>query len=77
VTADPIPVRVRAELRPGDMVTIDAGRHRGETGIFLGYDAIQSGQLQLYPRVALSGTQQEVRVRSVTAARLATGTEDS
>lgn len=53
-------------LWPGRLVTIDAGRHRGKTGVFLGYDVIQSGQTQLYPRVALSGTQQEVRVRTVT-----------
>lgn len=53
------------ELWPGRLVTIDAGKHRGRVGTFLGYDAIQSGQLQLYPRVGLpDGT--EVRVRTVT-----------
>lgn len=53
------------DLWPGRLVTIDAGRHRGKVGTFLGFDVIQSGQTQLYPRVGLAdGT--EVRVRTVT-----------
>jgi hypothetical protein len=52
-------------LWPGRLVTIDAGRHRGKTGTFLGHEVVQSGQTQLYPRVGLpDGT--EVRVRTVT-----------
>lgn len=49
----------------GQLVTIDTGRHRGKAGIFLGFELVQS---QYYSRVALSGTQREVRVRTVTPA---------
>lgn len=53
------------DLWPGRLVTIDAGQHRGKVGTFLGNDTVQSGQVQLYPRVGLpDGT--EVRVRTVT-----------
>lgn len=56
---------VDQELWPGRLVTIDAGRHAGKVGTFLGHDAIQSGQLQLYPLVSLPDGRQ-VRVRTVT-----------
>lgn len=53
------------DLWPGRLVTIDAGKHAGKVGTFIGHDAIQSGQLQLYPLVSLPGGRQ-VRVRTVT-----------